>query len=337
MNIVKRFGPLAGLIATLLTTTTLAAVPETFPVQGLLTTSAGQPAPDGSYVAVFTIWDDETDGAQLWKETLGIVVADGVFSAVLGRDIVLPTAAFDDGTARWLQVQLGTEPPLPRRSLDAVPYALVSRRLGCTGCVDAAHLDAASVQALVASWGFVHASALAPVATSGTFASLSAIPADLADGDDDTKYTGANFALSGQACTAGRYVTGTDANGLPVCSASSNQADNAIGWMTIHASAAAACRGSTASGGTGCCGNSVRVRNTSSALTCTQICSGAGETCDAEVSVWGRAGKATANGELVGSFYNYGCGNAGNGGSEVNAADGDAQTAGYWSFCCCRK
>jgi len=107
--------------------------------------------------------------------------------------------------------------------------------------------------------------------------------------------------------------------------------------MTIHASAAAACRGSTASGGTGCCANSVRVRNTTSGLTCTQICSGAGETCDAEVSVWGRAGKATANGELVGSFYNYGCGHSANGGSEANAGEGDAQTTGYWSFCCCRK
>lgn len=337
MSIMKHLGVLAGLLTTLLTSTALAAVPETFPVQGLLSTSAGQPAPDGSYVAVFTIWDEENDGTQLWKETLGIVVTDGVFSAVLGREIALPTAAFDTGAARWLQVQLGAEPPLPRRSLDAVPYALVARRLGCTGCVDAAHLDVASVDALVASLGFARTSALAQVATLGTFASLSGIPADLADGDDDTTYSGADFALSGQACTPGRYVTGTDATGKPVCSASSNQADNAIGWMTIHASAAAACRGSTGTGGSGCCANSVRVRNTASGLTCTQICSGAGETCDAEVSVWGRAGKATANGELVGSFYNYGCGGSANGGSEANAGDGDAQNSGYWSFCCCRK
>ena len=68
-----------------------------------------------------------------------------------------------------------------------------------------------------------------------------------------------------------------------------------------------------------------------------KICSGAGESCDAEVSVWGRAGKATVNGELVGSFYNYGCAHSANGGSEANAGDGDAQNTGYWSFCCCRK
>jgi len=202
MSITRGHGPLVGFLTTLLTSAALAAVPETFPVQGLLTTSAGQPAPDGSYVAVFTIWDEETEGTQLWKETLGIVAVDGVFSAVLGRDIALPTAAFDAGTARWLQVQLGTEPAFARRPIDAVPYALVSRRLGCTSCVDAAHLDAASIEALVASWGFVHASALAPVATLGSFASLTGIPADLADGDDDTTYSGANFALSGQACTA---------------------------------------------------------------------------------------------------------------------------------------
>jgi hypothetical protein len=110
-----------------------------------------------------------------------------------------------------------------------------------------------------------------------------------------------------------------------------------VAWGALHAAAAAACRGSTASGGTGCCGNSVRVRNTASGQTCSTICSANSETCDAEVSVWGRPGKATANGEFVGNFYNYGCGGSGNGGSEASASASGVLNSGYWSFCCCRK
>lgn len=113
-------------------------------------------------------------------------------------------------------------------------------------------------------------------------------------------------------------------------------ADVDLYWGALHIAAAAACRGSTTSGGTGCCANTVRVRDTASGATCSTICAAASQTCDAEVSIWGRPGKATSNGEAVGNFYNYTCSGSGNGGSEATTSQNAVLTTGYWSFCCCR-
>lgn len=106
--------------------------------------------------------------------------------------------------------------------------------------------------------------------------------------------------------------------------------------------AAAACRGSTSSGGTGCCQNVVLVRNTADRKSCNQIC---GQTiykiCDAEVSIHGKTGKATMAGEKIGAFYNYRCKHSAKGGSEVSSSPTDinrfSKDHTYYSFCCCRK
>ena len=113
-----------------------------------------------------------------------------------------------------------------------------------------------------------------------------------------------------------------------------------LAWQSVHMAASAACRGSTASGGTGGYANKVMTRNTRDQKSCTEICA---ETvysnCDAQVSVYGTKGKATTNGMIVGSFYNYGCNEFANGGSEVSSSDEtvmDDDTRCF-SFCCCRK
>ena len=65
---------------------------------------------------------------------------------------------------------------------------------------------------------------------------------------------------------------------------------------SLHVAAAAAYRGNTASGGTGCCDNQVMARNTADKKTCAQICAQtAYRNCDAEVSIYGKKGKATKN------------------------------------------
>lgn len=46
---------------------------------------------------------------------------------------------------------------------------------------------------------------------------LTNVPSDLADGDDDTTYTGGSFALSGQSCPPGQIVTGIDSAGSLRC------------------------------------------------------------------------------------------------------------------------
>lgn len=115
-----------------------------------------------------------------------------------------------------------------------------------------------------------------------------------------------------------------------------------MGWQALHMAAAAACRGSTSSGGTGCCQNVVLVRNTADRKSCNQIC---GQTiykiCDAEVSIHGKIGKATMAGEKIGAFYNYRCKHSAKGGSEVSSSPTDinrfSKDHTYYSFCCCRK
>ena len=105
-------------------------------------------------------------------------------------------------------------------------------------------------------------------------------------------------------------------------------------------SAAAACRGSTATGGSGLWPNAVMVRNTADGNTCTEICATtAYSSCDAEVSVYGKKDKATENGQIVGHFYNYTCENADNGGNEASSSDETVMNYGYhyFSFCCCRR
>jgi len=112
-----------------------------------------------------------------------------------------------------------------------------------------------------------------------------------------------------------------------------------LAWQSLHMAAAAACRGSTPSGGSGCCGNVVMVRNTANLKTCGEICSQSSyPNCDGEVSIYGRERKATQNREMVGSFYNYACNSQQNGGSEASTPDeGVMSSSTYFSFCCCRK
>ena len=112
-----------------------------------------------------------------------------------------------------------------------------------------------------------------------------------------------------------------------------------LAWQSVHMAAAAACRGSTPTGGSGSYDNRVMVRNTADKKTCSQICSQSPfPKCDGEVSVYGRERKATQNGEIVGSFFNYGCDYGLKGGSEATVANETIMSSNvYFSFCCCRK
>ena len=120
--------------------------------------------------------------------------------------------------------------------------------------------------------------------------------------------------------------------------------DRAHAWQALHMAAAAACRGSTPSGGTGPWGNAVLAKeNTKS---CDQICGASPfNKCDADVSISGNKGQAESYSQRLGHFYNYGCGTPGNTNvkfDEVKAAGEDVfkdVSAGNWyyRFCCCRK
>ena len=67
-----------------------------------------------------------------------------------------------------------------------------------------------------------------------------------------------------------------------------------LAWQALHMAAAAACRGSTPSGGIGHYANRVMMRDNADQKNCNDIC---GQTsfsiCDAKLSIHGRPGKAT--------------------------------------------
>ena len=107
-------------------------------------------------------------------------------------------------------------------------------------------------------------------------------------------------------------------------------------WQSLHMAAAAACRGSTASGGTGRNANYVYSR--AGDVSCTSVC---GKTqskyCDAEVSIYGFMKKATKPESIVGVYYNYGCGLSRSDLVEDKVHNEYIVNGFYVSYCCCRE
>ena len=103
--------------------------------------------------------------------------------------------------------------------------------------------------------------------------------------------------------------------------------------QALHMAAAAACRGSTLTGGSSPNVNTVLSRNNREPESCTQLCAKTyAHNCDAEVSVYGNLGKATENRQIVGFSYNYICD------SDAHCwGEGMGFTEGAFSFCCCRR
>ena len=109
-------------------------------VQGRLDTSGGVPV-TGHYDLIVGLYALETGGSPVWTQPLDDVdVQGGLFDAELGP---VPSGVLEGASSLWLEVRVdGT--PLPRRSLRAVPYALVAqyaneaavaKDVQCSGCV----------------------------------------------------------------------------------------------------------------------------------------------------------------------------------------------------------
>ena len=116
-----------------------------------------------------------------------------------------------------------------------------------------------------------------------------------------------------------------------------------LAWQALHMAAAAACRGSTPTGGSGTHANMVLARNPHGKKSCQQLCSDSGQPhCDAEASIRGWDGKAIQNGQIVAEYYNYGCDRKKwvYGRNEAGADENDIMNndwKGAYSFCCCRE
>ncbi|MBD3348869.1 MAG: hypothetical protein GF400_06695 [Candidatus Eisenbacteria bacterium] len=90
--------------------------------QGVLRDGSGNPVPDGDYSVSFSIYDAETGGSVLWRETQTLAAEDGIINATLGTVTSMSGLAFD--VPYWLGIAVEGETELvPRTELTTVPYA----------------------------------------------------------------------------------------------------------------------------------------------------------------------------------------------------------------------
>jgi hypothetical protein len=147
------------------------ALPDTITYAATVTDDEGPV--NATLVAAFAIYDAPEDGVLLWRETDDAEpVIDGALVHSLGSLVPLDDAlAAAPGHTRYLQVTLDGDILSPRTPLTSVPYALRTR-------------EAETLQGLAPD----------DLVTRDDFAAL--LPADLADGDQDTLYSaGAGLAL----------------------------------------------------------------------------------------------------------------------------------------------
>jgi hypothetical protein len=103
----------------------VAQIPQTITYQGILTDAGGTTVTDGSYMMIFRLYTSDSETTVLWSESQEVVVINGIFNVLLGRETPLDLP-FD--TAYWLGVTVGDGPELaPRIQLSSSAYSFRAR------------------------------------------------------------------------------------------------------------------------------------------------------------------------------------------------------------------
>jgi hypothetical protein len=117
-----------GLIASLLLSSPVVSLAQTAPpnainFQARLTTSSGNPVPDGTYTVRIRFYDAETGGNVKHEQTLNNAqVKNGIIAILIGQ---FTASVFDGNT--WMGIKLGSDAELtPRTQIVSVPYAIKS-------------------------------------------------------------------------------------------------------------------------------------------------------------------------------------------------------------------
>jgi len=119
-------------IAVMLLVTTLAAfaaVPLMLNYQGRLTDrDTGEPVPDGTHAAIFTIYDAASSGNILWADTQDVTTRNGLFSTMLGSEHPIPSTTFDQPD-RYLEIEVNGEVMNERTQIVSVAYSYNADKL----------------------------------------------------------------------------------------------------------------------------------------------------------------------------------------------------------------
>ena len=141
---------------------------------------------EGDHVLGFSLFEAQTGGAALWSEILEVGFDAGYYSLTLGGSTSLDDSLFSGGPL-WLELTVDGETLAPRQTLGSVPTAL-----------RAASAESADS---VASVGW---------------SDIADVPADLADGDDDSDSLGSlactNAAIPVWNAAGAQWICGADAD-----------------------------------------------------------------------------------------------------------------------------
>jgi hypothetical protein len=93
----------------------------------------------GVFPLTFSLYSDPYTGAPLWSEQQSVSVdAEGRYTVLLGAATPLSAGLFPSGEQRWLGVQVGDNPELPRVLLASQPYAITASNADQLGGLPAA-------------------------------------------------------------------------------------------------------------------------------------------------------------------------------------------------------
>ena len=116
-----------------------AEVPGQINYQGYLTDDMGVPI-DGDVEMLFSIYDAEIGGTEVWSEgPTTVPVTAGVYNVILGWITPLTPAHLDD--SRWLEVIVEGEYLGPRERIVSVLFALEAENADTVDGIDAADLE----------------------------------------------------------------------------------------------------------------------------------------------------------------------------------------------------
>jgi len=97
-------------------------VPQLLNYQGKLTDPDGVAVQDSVYSIRFRLWTAGSGGTSVWDSTQSVQVTNGVFNVLLGP----VELTFDQ--QYYLELTVGSDPPLPRHRLSTSPYSFYALR-----------------------------------------------------------------------------------------------------------------------------------------------------------------------------------------------------------------
>lgn len=112
----------------LLVQSAAAQIPRTISYQGIVTDTLGNPKPDGTYSFTFRLYAAPSGGTALWSESKTLQVKRGLFSTLLGDQVVFGSS-LSFASPYWLGIQLASEPELsPRIPLTTAAYSIHAQK-----------------------------------------------------------------------------------------------------------------------------------------------------------------------------------------------------------------